>query len=55
LYRTVTLYTLSRSYSDDQIAEIKAWCNTILRELLGHRMPDELFADELNQIYRSVE
>lgn len=42
------------SYSDEQIAQIEIWCNGLPRKLLGYRTPDDLFEDELDQIYSCV-
>ena len=38
-------------YSDEQIAEIEVWCNSLPRKLLGYHTPDELFEEELDRIY----
>ena len=42
------------SYSDEQIAQIETWCNSLPRKLLGYRTPDDLFEDELDKIYSCV-
>ncbi len=42
------------SYSDEQIAQIEIWCNSLPRKLLGYRTPDDLFEDELDRIYSCV-
>ena len=39
------------SFTDDRIAEIEVWCNSLPRKLLGYRTPDELFEAELDTIY----
>jgi IS30 family transposase len=42
------------SYSDEQIAQIETWCNSLPRKLLGYRTPDDLFEEELDRIYSCV-
>lgn len=42
------------SYSDEQIAQIETWCNSLPRKLLGYRTPDDLFEAELDRIYSCV-
>lgn len=42
------------SYSDEQIAQIETWCNSLPRKLLAYRTPDDLFEDELDRIYSCV-
>ena len=42
------------SYTNEQIAQIEVWCNSLPRKLLGYRTPDELFEDELDRIYSCV-
>ena len=39
------------SYSDEQIAQIEVWCNSLPRKILGYKTPDELFEAELDKIY----
>ena len=38
-------------YSDELIAQIELWCNSLPRKILGYTTPDELFEAELNKIY----
>lgn len=42
------------SYSDEQIAQIETWYNSLPRKLLGYRTPDDLFEEELDRIYSCV-
>lgn len=42
------------SYSDEQIAQIETWFNSLPRKLLAYRTPDDLFEDELDRIYSCV-
>lgn len=42
------------SYTDEQIAQIEIWCNSLPRKLLGYCTPDDLFEDELDRIYACV-
>lgn len=42
------------SYTDDQIAQVEMWCNSLPRKLLGYRSPDELFEEELDRIYSAT-
>lgn len=39
------------SYSPQEIANVETWCNTLPRKILGYRTPDEVFEEELDQIY----
>ena len=39
------------SYSDEQIAQIEVWCNSLPRKSLSYCTPDELFEDELDRLY----
>ena len=39
-------------YSNQQIADIEIWCNSLPRKILGYRTPDEVFEDELDLIYQ---
>ena len=39
------------SFSDEQIAQIEVWCNSLPRKILGYHTPDELFEEELDRIY----
>ena len=41
----------STGYSDEQIAQIEVWCNSLPRKILGYKTPDELFEAELDKIY----
>ena len=38
-------------YTDEQIARIEVWCNSLPRKILGYRTPDEVFEAELDKIY----
>lgn len=38
-------------YSIEQILWVENWCNTLPRKLLNYRTPDEVFKDELDNIY----
>ena len=38
-------------YSAEDIAYMADWANTLPRKILGYRMPDELFEEELDRIY----
>ena len=38
-------------YSDELIAQIELWCNSLPRKILRYATPDELFEAELNKIY----
>jgi IS30 family transposase len=37
--------------SIDTIAFVEDWCNTLPRKILGYRTPEELFENEMDQIY----
>lgn len=39
-------------YSNQQIADIETWCNSLPRKILGYRTPDEIFEEELDIIYQ---
>ncbi|MBF1256674.1 MAG: IS30 family transposase [Stomatobaculum longum] len=39
------------SYSDEQIAQIEVWCNSLPRKTLGYQTPDEMFEAEIDRIY----
>lgn len=39
-------------YSIDEISNIELWCNSLPRKILGYRTPDEIFENELDNIYR---
>ena len=39
-------------FTSQQIAEVKIWCNCLPRKILGYRTPDEIFEEELDQIYQ---
>lgn len=41
------------SCSPQQIADIETWCNGLPRKILGYRTPDEVFEQELDNIYRT--
>lgn len=38
-------------YSEDDIAYIADWTNSLPRKILGYRTPDELFEAELDRTY----
>lgn len=39
-------------YGLDEISNIELWCNSLPRKILGYRTPDEIFENELDNIYR---
>lgn len=39
------------SYGADDIAEVEMWCNQLPRKVLNYRTPEEIFEDEMNQLY----
>ena len=40
------------SYTEQQIADVELWCNGLPRKVLGYRTPEEVFDNELDNIYR---
>jgi len=38
-------------YSDEQIAQVEVWYNSLPRKALRYHIPDELFENELDRIY----
>ena len=40
------------SYTADEISRIELWCNGLPRKILNYRTPEEVFDEELDQIYR---
>jgi IS30 family transposase len=39
------------NYSEEQIAWIEDWCNTLPRKILGYATPEELFEAQLDELY----
>ena len=39
-------------FTSQQIADVEIWCNCLPRKILGYRTPDEIFEEELDQIYQ---
>lgn len=39
-------------FTSQQIADVEIWCNSLPRKILGYRTPDEIFEEELDQIYQ---
>ena len=42
------------NFTSQQISDIETWCNCLPRKILGYRTPDEVFEDELDQIYKTT-
>lgn len=40
------------SYTAEEISRIELWCNGLPRKILNYRTPEEVFDEELDQIYR---
>ncbi len=40
------------SYTADEIGRIELWCNGLPRKILNYRTPEEVFDEEMDQIYR---
>ena len=38
-------------FTSQQIADVEICCNCLPRKILGYRTPDEIFEEELDQIY----
>ena len=39
-------------FTSQQIADVEIWCNCLPIKILGYRTPDEIFEEELDQIYQ---
>lgn len=51
LRRFIAKGTSMTGYSEEEIAYMADWANTLPRKILGYRTPDELFESELDRIY----
>ena len=40
------------AFTSQQIDDVEIWCNCLPRKILGYRTPDEIFEEELDQIYQ---